>query len=512
MENHPTKLAWSWIAWVLAAKIILHFFTNGNYSYHRDELLYLALGNHPDFGHWSNGPLIGWTSWFIQHVLGDSPFMIRFIPTLLGCGLIVLAAAMARDMGSGKWGQFLAALSILVSPMYLRASTMFQPVIFDVFLWTSFTYLLVRYLHTEERKYIIGFGVAFGISLLNKYTPVFYLIALVLALLATPHRTLLLKKETGMAALVALLIFLPNLLWQKAYNFPVIQHMEDLSSSQLANIKPVNFLLDQLLLNMPSMLLLFGGLIFLFSTKGRRFRLLGWLYLAIIMLFLVFKGKSYYSAGIYPVLLAGGAVAWEQWIKPQWGKAGLGVLMILSIIPFLPLGVYILPLEKMVDYSTWLENEVKLDGPLRWEDGVVHDLPQDYADMCGWEELAQIAQAAYEKAAAPESTLLYAENYGQAGAVNLWGKKNGLPHCNSFSDNFRLWIDPDFQPTALIYINDELGKDVEALFENIQVIGRITTSYAREKGTTVFLCQNAKDDVSQFWHERVEMVEASWKK
>ena len=328
-------MAWSWIAWILAAKIILHFFTNGNYSYHRDELLYLALGNHPDFGHWSNGPLIGWISWFTQHVLGDSPFMIRFIPTLMGCGLIILAASMARDLGGGKWAQLLASLSILVSPMYLRASTMFQPVIFDVFLWTTFTFLLLRYLVTEDAKYIIYFGVVFGVSLLNKYTPVFYFLALLLALLATPHRALLWRKETGIAAACTFVIFLPNLLWQKAYNFPVVQHMEALSATQLANVKPLNFLLDQLLLNMPSLLLLIGGIYFLFSPKGKSFRELGWLFLAVIGLFLLFKGKSYYSAGIYPVLLAAGAVIWEQWAKPAWAKASLGTLMVLSILPFL---------------------------------------------------------------------------------------------------------------------------------------------------------------------------------
>lgn len=512
MKKPIPLIAWSWIAWIIAAKLSLHFFTNGNYSYHRDELLYLALGDHTDFGHWSTGPLMGWISWFTQTLIGDSPFAIRLLPTLLGSGLIVLAAAMARDLGGRKWGQFLAGLSILVSPIYLRASTLFQPVIFDIFLWTTFTFLLLRYLVSEKPKYIIAFGVAFGISLLNKYTPAFYLLALVPALLLTPHRHLLWKKETGIAALVALLIFLPNLLWQKAYHFPVIQHMEDLSTSQLANIKPGNFLLDQLLLNMPAMLLLFGGIVFFFSARGKDFRLLGWLYLAVIFLFLVFKGKSYYSAGIYPVLLAGGAVAWEQWIRPHWGKAGLAALMLLSILPFLPLGVYILPLNKMVDYSTWLKNDIGLDGPLRWEDGIVHDLPQDYADMTGWEELAKIAQKAYQKADVPETTLLYADNYGQAGAVTLWGKKWGLPPCHSFSDNFRLWIDTEFQPTALIYINDELGKDVENLFRDIELIGSISTTYAREKGTGVYLCQNPVDNVAKFWHQRVAQVQASWQK
>lgn len=510
MDNQRKPIAWPQLGLLLLAKLILHFSTNANYSYHRDELLYLELGQHPHFGHWSNGPLIGWISWLVQHVLGDSPFMIRFLPMLLGCGLMILAVWMARDMGGGKWAQFIAGLSILVSPMYLRASTMFQPVIFDVFFWTIFTFLLVRFIQSQDKRYIIGFGVAFGLSLLNKYTPVFYLLALIPALLLSSYRSLLWKKETGIAAVLALVIFTPNLLWQYAYNFPVIGHMEDLSASQLAHIKPIDFLLDQLLLNMPSMVLLFGGLFFFFGQKGKTYRLLGMVLVGVVLLFLVFKGKSYYAAGIYPVLLAAGAVGWESWAKPLWAKIAIPCLMIASIIPFAPLGVFILPLDQMLTYGDWVKEEIGLDGPWRWEDGKIYDLPQDYADMNGWEELASIAITAYEKADNPSSTLLYAENYGQAGAVNLYGKSEGLPHCNSFSDNFRLWIDPNFLPTAIIYINDELGTDVANLFEDIQLIGELNSPYAREKGAKVFLCQKGKGDVGNFWQERVKLVNASW--
>lgn len=510
MENQRKAIAWPQLGLLLLAKFILHFSTNGNYSYHRDELLYLELGNHPAFGHWSNGPLIGWISWFVQHTIGDSPFMIRFLPMLLGSGLMILAVWMARDMGGGKWAQFIAGLSILVSPMYLRASTMFQPVIFDVFFWTIFTFLLVRFIQSQDKKYILAFGVAFGLSLLNKYTPVFYLFALIIGLLLSSYRSLLWKKETGIAAGIALLIFMPNLLWQYAYNFPVIGHMEALSATQLVNINPLDFLLDQLLLNMPAILLLFGGLFFFFSQKGKAYRLLSIVVVGVVLLFLITRGKSYYTAGIYPALLAAGAVGWERWAKPLWTRIVIPLIMVALIIPFAPLGVFVLPLDQLLTYGDWVKEEIGLDGPWRWEDGKIYDLPQDFADMNGWQEIAALATTAFEKAESPSSTLLYAENYGQAGAINLYGRAKGLPHCNSFSDNFRLWIDPDFSPTAMIYINDELGTDVADLFEDIQLIGELRSPYARENGAKVFLCQKGTGDVASFWQERVKLVNASW--
>ncbi|MEZ5040072.1 MAG: glycosyltransferase family 39 protein [Saprospiraceae bacterium] len=510
MKNNSPPIYWRLILGLALLKLILHLSTNGNYSYHRDELLYIALGNHLDTGYWSNGPMIGWISWFIQHTIGNSPFAVRLIPSILGGGLVVLAALMAREMGGGKWAQAIAGLSIMVSPLYLRASSMFQPVIFDIFCWTIFTFLLLRFIQTQDKKYILWFGIAFGLGLLNKYSVGFYLLALLPALLFTPYRQLLWKKETGMAALAALLLFAPNIFWQYTYHFPVVNHMQALSASQLVNVNPVNFMLDQLLFNLPALFLLFGGLFFLFSVAGKPYRLIGWLFVWVLILFLVLRGKSYYTAGIYPVLLAAGAVGWEKWGKAIWIRIAIPSLMVLLILPLLPMGLPILPLNKMVSYCHWLKEDLGLDAPMRWENGRVYDLPQDYADMNGWEELAQNVIAAYQSSTDPATTIIYAENYGQAGAIDLFGKRKGLPSCNSFADTYRLWVDGEASPTALIYVNDELGADVAALFEDIQQIGTVQSPYAREKGTMIFLCQKGRANVAYFWQQRVHEIQASW--
>jgi len=500
----PLKpIHWQILLALAAVKLLFHLLTNINYGFHRDEMLYLALGRHLDFGYWSNPPLIGWIAAFIQTVLGDSMFVVRLIPSLLGTGLLVLTGVMARETGAGKYGQFLAALCILVSPAYMRGSWLFQPVMIDVCFWALFCYLILRYLNTEDRRYLLYFGVAFGFGFLNKYIVVFFLMALLIGLLFTPHRRLLWSKHALWTALIAFAIAAPNLIWQYLHGFPVVTHMRELSENQLVNVDPGGFFADQLLMNFPAFVIWMGGLLFLlFYQKAKNFRLIGLLFLATIAVFLLFRGKSYYTLGIYPVMLAAGSVYFEQLLQSVWLRVALPILMLTLLLPALPLGVPFLSVPDMVAYSKWTAKNLGLEN--RWEDGKTYPLPQDYADMLGWEELAQHVMTAYNQVADKSQCLIYCENYGQAGAVELFAK--GLPPINSFSDTYRLWIQKNTDATTLIYVNDELGEDVQAIFADIKAIGKISDLYAREYGTTVYLCQQPRQPFGALWKQRVQEV------
>ena len=147
----------------------------------------------------------------------------------------------------------------------------------------------------------------------------------------------------------------------------------------------------------------------------------------------------------------------------------------------------------------------------RWEDGQEYLLPQDYADMLGWEELSTLVEEAFAKAETPERVLLYCENYGQAGAVSHYTSQKDLPSVQSFADSYRLWVNPKTEANTLIYVNDELGEDVANAFERIELIGTVAGPYAREAGTRVYLCQGPQIDVQAFWKERVTLVQSYWK-
>lgn len=501
---HP-KLSWPVLIGLTVAKVALHLIAIRHYGFHRDELLYENLGEHLAWGYWSNPPLIGWISAATQALAGDSVVALRMPALLAGLGILWLTLLMVREIGGRTWAQALAGIGILACPPFLRSAHLFQPVVFDLFWWTVLLWLVVGYLRRRDRRQLLYFGIAFGFGLLNKYSVGFLLLALLPAIWLRPaEREVFRYRATGLAALLALLIVLPNLLWQYAHGFPVVSHMQALAANQLVNVTVAAFTLDQLIFNFPAIWLWPLGLVWYWKAEAGRYRLLAYWFVFLLLLFILFSGKSYYTLGAYPLLFAGGARWWEA----RAGAVGRSLAIAFTLIVgglMLPISLPIYSLERMVVYCRALV-ALGVEPPLRWEDGQIHDLPQDYADMLGWPELARQVARAYARLPADEPVLIYAENYGQAAAINHFNEGKGLPAAVSFSDAFRLWLPPTTSARALIYINDELGPDVQALFADIQVVGTVVHPHARERGTRVYLCRSPRQDVGTFWRERVAVV------
>lgn len=497
------------LAALLLLKILAFFTVSRDYDFHRDELLYLALGSHPDWGYWSNPPMIGWLGAVTRLFPVYSLDVVRVFPLLASVGTLVLALRITRIMGGGFYAEALAGLAMLLCPPYLRTMAMFQPVVFDIFFWTLCSYCLARYLQQEERRWLLWFGTAIGLGLLNKYLLLFLGAALSAGLLLTPHRRLFREKYLFFAAGIALLIWLPNLIWQVANHFPVALHMRALKENQLVHVSPGSFLMDQVLSHLPAFFLIPAGLFFFFSKTGEKFRLLGWVFVFSELLLLFFQGKSYYALGLYPFLLAAGAVFLEKKTTASvWGmgfrcvSAGFPVILGLALFPF---SIPCLTPEKMVQFCAGFVQKTGIDAPVKWEDGETHDLPQDYADMLGWKEIAAFTEAAWKQSSDQEHTLIYAENYGQAGAISWYGRKQNLPPVLSFSDTYLLWAPDslDREITHFIYVNDELGEDVQQLFADIRLVGTIENPRARERGTRVYICKAPRESFRNFYKSRI---------
>lgn len=504
MHNTRHPYFWPGLLGLALALFIIHFIANPHYGFQRDEMLYLALGQHPDFGYWTVPPMIGWISYVVQYGFGDGLATVRMAPTLMCVGILLLAGAMARELGAGRYGQFLAGLAILISPAYLRNGTLFQPVVSDIFFWTLSTYVFLRYLNTEDNRWLYATGAVLGFGFLNKYMLAFLVVAIFMSLLISPKRSMLIEIHTWGAIALAALIFMPNIWWQYKNGFPVIWHMNELNRTQLVNVNRVDFMLDQLLMNIPSILLWIGGLYWLFfGRKSVSYRLLGWIFVFVIGLLCAMRGKSYYTLGIYPMVMAAGGVFWEQKLTSRIWRSALPTLMVLLIVPIFPFGCPILEAPAMVKYGKWITKTIGLDGPLRWEDGQIHSLPQDYADMLGWEEMAQKVAKAYHAAADPAHCIIYCDNYGQASAVYYARKKWKLPEPYSFNETFLLWAPSKINANAMVYINDEIGDDVNKLFAKIDLIGEVTDPYAREQGTKIWLCQAPRSDFGALWSRRI---------
>jgi hypothetical protein len=518
-ENNMKKAnlsnGWMLIALLALFKLAVHFSTNTNYELHRDAYLYLAQSDHLAWGYMSIPPAIAVIGRLTQLLFGDSVFSIRLFPALIGAASVVIIGLIVKEMGGKRWAIGLAGAAFILSPAFLRSNSLFQPVSFDQFFWLLSGYFIVKLLRTQNPKFWIPMGVVWGLAFLTKYAIVFFAFAFLLALSLTPERKLFLSKYLLLGLAIGFLIILPNLLWQYHHNWPVVGHLTELRQRQLVHVRALDFLLMQLLMNLHAVLVWLFGLVFLLFLKtGRQFRVLGLTCLTVLLILLLLNGKHYYTLGMYTILFAAGGVAMEKYFVRglSFLKPVTLALMLLIALPIIPYSLPVLTLDKMTVYAE-ASKKFGLAGALRWEDGSIHPLPQDYADMTGWQELSEIVSKTYNSLSEGEKShcVIYAENYGQAGAIKYYGKKHGLPEPVSFHETFVLWGPDSTNLATLIYVNDELGEDIQHLFGEITLAGQVNNIHFRENGVQVYLCRQPQNGFAKFYQEKVGFLKSRYR-
>ena len=487
--------------------VSIHLLVINNLEYHRDELLYFSLGLHPAAGYATVPPMIGWIAWLMENLFGYSVLAVRLFPALISGAMIFLASSIAKELGGSGYASFLAALGLLISNFFLRSFSLYMPVFMEIFLWTLCIYLIIKYINSKKDKFLIIFGVITGIALLNKYLVGLLFAGLIVIIPFTEYREVFRKKMFWAGLAAGFVIFLPNFIWQVSKGFPVFHHITELYNTQLVHMNVPLFLKEQLLMPITGTVFTIAGLIFLLSNKKiKKFRFLGFLSLFMIAGLMILKGKSYYTLGIFPLLITSGAVAYGHWIKKAWLRVIFPIILVLLTLPVIPFGIPIYNEAGLIKYFKALDEKYRIDVGRRFEDGSIHSLPQDYADMLGWEELTSITNKAYKMIGDKKASFIYCENYGQAGAITIIGKRYGLPEAVSFNESFRYWIPEKFNPdiTSLIYINHQLGGDIQRLFNKITLIGKISNPDAREYGAEVYLCEYPKISFNEFWASRLK--------
>ncbi len=501
------KSFWILTISLVIVKLIIHFFTSTNYELHRDELLYFAMGSHLSWGFASTPPLMAFLSFIIKNLFGYHEFFVKLFPALAGASIIMLIAQFIREIGGKLFAVFTGCLAFLISTAMLRSSSLFMPVIFELFLWMLFLYFVLRLIKNQNPKFWIGIGICFGLAFLNKYSILFLGASTFLAILISEHRKLLLSKYLLYAVCIGFLIMLPNLLWQFNHSFPVVTHMGELYRTQLVYVSKKTFLLEQIMMNFTSILIWMTGLIVLiFSKSEKKFRVFAYLFFIVITLFLVTSGKPYYTLGIYPVMFAFGGYYLEKYFT---GKRKIIALLIvawsfLTSLFFVPLGLPVFPQKQMEAYCSFFSKHIS-PAPMRNEQNSYYPLPQDYMDMTGWEELAGLASVAYNQldSLQKKDCIIYANNYGQAGAIDFYGKKYHLPDAVSVNDSFIFWA-PDSLNTHNFIITDNRLGDIPRLFNNYREIGEINNYYFRENGLKVYLCQDQTPLLNEFFKRRIK--------
>jgi hypothetical protein len=485
------------------AALLAHALTNIRYGYFRDELYYLACGQHLAPGYVDQPPLSILLLRFSQIVLGDSLPAIRLLPAMAGAGIVVLTGVIAREMGGRAWAITLACVAALSAMFLLAVGNFFSMNAFEPLFWMGCIYLLVRIINGGSPKLWLWFGAVAGLGLENKHSMAFFGLGIFAALLLTSERRHLREKWIWLGGLLALLIALPNLVWEAQHHWPTYELLNNIAhSTKNVALSPLEFLKQQILLNNPATLPLWlGGLIWLFVARGgRRYCAIAIIYLVTLGVFLALHGKSYYLAPAYPMLFAGGAVAMERvcTVRCRWVKRLFFAFLLIVGALIAPLALPILLPEKLIAYM----EEIHVQPP-RTETSHTAELPQLFADQFGWEQMVVSIAHVYHhlKPEDEKRAGIFCQNYGEAGAVDFFGRKYGLPPALSGHQNYFLW-GPGVYSGDVMLVLDTDSDDEREQFQSVEDLGQVLSSpwaMPYEQRTHIYLCRGLKTDLREFW-------------
>ncbi|MDE3248356.1 MAG: glycosyltransferase family 39 protein [Bacteroidota bacterium] len=497
------------ILWLLALLrfIIPFMLQSGVYEPHRDEYLYLAEAAHPAWGYMEVPPMLSWLATLTPFQSGQL-FWVKCWPSIFGALTFLVSGKIIESLGGGIFALLLCFLSFVLG-VYLRVFFLFQPNAPEIFFWTLMAWGLIRYTQTNQNKWLYCFGIAAGLGLLSKYSIVLFITGLLVGLLLTKNRRVFANKHLWFSGGIALLIFLPNLLWQYQHHLPVVFHMRELSRTQLQYVSPASFLIDQILMHLPVFYVWLAGLLAVFFVPAfRPYRFIGWAWLIVIILLLLAHGKNYYALGAYPVLFALGAVCLEQWSERRrffrWAMITISLILGIWLIPLA------LPVWEPTRLASFYKNQhFEKTGALKWEDLEQHPLPQDFADMLSWKEMTEKSAKAFNQLTASEKkrTLIFCDNYGEAGAVSYYGHALGLPPAFSDNASFLYWLpaNPDFDNLVLV-TPDQLEMEHAFIrdFASAKLVDSITNPFARERGTLIILLKGPNQAFRDFFRKKLE--------
>ncbi|WP_276483524.1 glycosyltransferase family 39 protein [Paraflavitalea pollutisoli] len=500
------KQTWILLGFLLLKFVLQYILVSPAYDLQRDEYLHLDQGEHLAWGYLSVPPFTSWTSWLILR-LGSPLWLIRFFPALFGALTLLVVWKAIEALKGSLFALILGATGVLLSVL-LRLNILYQPNSFDVLCWTMLYYCILRYLQEETGKWLYIGAMVFAFAFLNKYNIVFLLLGMAPALFMTESRRVFAHTRFYGALLLGLLLILPNLIWQYQNGWPVVHHMQLLASTQLVNVNRWDFLQAQVLFFTGAFPVIVAGVGALLLYKPfRPYLVFFWSIVFTLTVFLYFRSKDYYAIGIYPIYIAFGAVYLGQVLDTGWRKYLQPVLLLLPVIVFIPMYRVAFP-NHSPEYIVAHQERYRPLGMLRWEDGKEHALPQDFADMLGWRELARKVDAAYAGLPADEPALVLCDNYGQAGAINFYTTR--AVKAVSFNADYINWIDTTHFYHHLIRVKeaasarDELG-ETGPFFQTAVLSDSVSNPFAREFRTAIFTFTGARVDIRQ--RIKAEIVE-----
>jgi dolichyl-phosphate-mannose-protein mannosyltransferase len=493
---------------IASASVVLHVFGINHYGFFRDELYYIACGRHLAWGYIDQPPLIALLAWMSRHLFGESLAAYRVLPILAGGATVFFTGILAREFGGGRLAQCLAAIAILLSPLFLAFTSFFSMNAFEPLIWLLCAWLAIRIVKGASPKLWLLFGALAGLGLENKHTMLVFGFALVCGLFVSKEqwlaeRSVFRSKWIWLGAVLALAIFLPNLIWEAQHGWPQIEVVRNARDFKNVQVSALQFLSEQVLFMQPIALPIWlAGLYWLlFAGEGKLFRFLGWTYIIVIGMFMVLGGKTYYVLPVYPILAAAGAVGFEQFTagaRLRWLRFAYPGVLVLGGLVTLPFAVPVLPVGAFIRY----QNAIPYARSVKTERDATAMLPQFYADMIGWEEIAGAVAEVYHGLPMAEQAncAIFAGNYGEAGAIDYFGPKLALPSAISGHNNYFLW-GPRGYSGACVILFGERAEGNKQFFTEVTRAATISNllGMPSEQNVPVYVCRKPVAPLSVLW-------------
>lgn len=495
---------WAILGGLASLLFFFHMLVSGRYGYFVDELYYLACSHHLDWGYVDQAPLIAVVTWFERVTLGDSLPALRFLPAVAAGLKVLLTGLIALELDAKRYAIVLACVAVIVAPLCLGIDSLLTMNAFEPCIWMACVLIVLKILNGASPKLWVVFGAIAGIGLENKHSTLIFGFALLIGLLVTKSRRHFAQPWIWLGALIAFLIFLPNLVWEVHRGFPTIELLRNIQASgRNAELNALAFILTQALIMHPlSAPLWIAGLWYLLRDRnGTGLRVLGWTFLVILFCMLTMHGRIYYMAPAYPMLFAAGAVAFQNWVDRHswsWLKPAYVVSLLATGAVFAPFAYFpMLTVDQYIAYSKLMHL-----APPKIENHAQGPLPQLYADQFGWKEMAQVVADVYFKlpSGERESCAIFGQNYGQAGAIDFFGVKMGLPNAISGHQNYYYWGPHGYTGECMIVMGDRY-EVLSHKFDNVEKVGTVFHPLSMPyEHFDVYLCRRPKfGTLPQVW-------------
>lgn len=487
-----------------ACVLVLHLVANPHYGYFRDELYFIICGFHPAWGYVDQPPVAPLLAAGSQ-LFGHSLVALRAIPAAFAAGGAYVTVALVAELGGGTFAAVLAVLAYCAAGVLESFGMKVGPDMVGLWLWPLTALYALRIVRGADPRWWLAAGACLGVGLESKYSAIFFAIALIAGLMLTSGRRTLRTPWFLGGVAIAILIALPNFAWQATHGFPMWELLRNGAAGKNLPTPPALFLFQQLLItNLFVAPLWIVGLIRLFANPTDRF--LAWTYVLLIAMMIALHAKHYYPANVYPILIAAGAVAFEEWTtRARYWRPVIVIATVAAWLFFLPFSLPVLSEPAMVSYSDFVMHALHLKRTaLQTERSRTSALPEDWADMHGWPQLVATVARVYD-ALPPQQraqAAIVASNYGEAAAIDFFGSHYGLPPAISGHNNYWLWGTHGYSGNVVVDVNGDCGADSDpALFSTKRVAAHFDAPWiiSYEHHIPIGVCTGITQPLSAVW-------------